>query len=483
LALKLFFSQFVFDESGRRILQNLVAQYASWVDQTFKFITTYGEGLVETMDYETYPLMMQGTRLSEAQRTMFKAEHAIDEEFRSIVESISNILSPLLGPGSEIDRFVEAMIKENTTSVSSPTPNVKGAAATHAAVSSPPSAVLLLGDDLLQLLPLEALSLFSTRFAGNVIRDFSVSVLGNRFKQAPEAVDKISIQSSAVVCMIDPFGDDHGNQSSVLPSQTKVGESDGRTSPKMSARSVPSNQNFQLQLSTDRVPMTQVVSALQQLTGGVSGGSKWGHVFPPERRGGGVSLQDWISASLSTNGSAYTRLLFNYSPGKVVGSHILPKDLAAVSMRGVALAIIADMTQTDGSCRRQLAMDSRKTPDDLSLENPLVTAILFSLSGAACVVTSQWSITPTALEKMTTVFWRDFSKGSGNAMQAVSRSRNFQIEVGADELPLAPTWQSEYTNPVPTPTAVSTARKAVGLRRWIKYSRVVYGIGSIQYNA
>ena len=422
------------------------------------------------MDFEDDP-WTQSNRLTEAQRTMVKAEHALEEEFRSLVEGLSDLLKPLLGRYSEIGRFVEETVTSSTL-----------------ADGQSFNLVLLMGSDDLQRLPFEALPI-TEPFNGKVSRDFSLSVLGNRLSDTLEGKGRISVASSSVVCMVDPYGDDPDLYKAPVLSPRLSGHDDIQVEEE--AAVVSAATNSKAVKGNSRRCMSSTVSYIQQEA--AVGGGKWAHVFPPERRGGGVSVQDWIAASTAPKRmsappgkgdkgapaaaptTAFTRAVFAYAPGKVVGTLINPREIANLKMSDVGVLLIADLTQTDSSYRRQLTVDSRKGPEEISLENPLITSILFSLTGAGCVISHHWCTTPTALELFCLEFWKEFSGGKKSAVEAVAAARNYSIPGVVDD-PKATREEKQEDEIVRAPPRRQ-------MRRWARYAKVVFGIGNAYYTA
>lgn len=459
------FSQMFLDENNRRSFQIIVQQHLAWVDQTTKLVTTYGEGMEDSMDFEDDP-WITSSRITEAQRTMIRAEHAVEEEFRALVEALSDLLSPLLGENSEIGRFIEAQL---------------GSAFAGA------NLVLLMGSEDLNRLPFEAIPI-AERFNGNVTRDFSASILGNRLHITQESKGRIGINASSVICMVDPYGDDPDIYQEVVLSAR--GKDEGLLSNTEDGAKDEAAVAALARKGNARRCITNTVNFIQKE--GSVGGEKWAHVSPPQRRGGGVSVQDWIAASTSPKvtvaaptgkpekgappppppSSTYARALFAYAPGKIVGTLISPRELANLKMTDVGVVVLADQTHTDASYRRQLTVDSRKVPEEIALENPLIASALFSLAGAGCVISNHWCTTGTALERFCTEFWKEFTSGSKSAVEAVSAGRNAFLQspvtladqVGGDD----------DSSPKEAPK-----RK---LRRWGRYAKVVYGVGNVFYN-
>jgi hypothetical protein len=459
------------------------------------------------MDFEDYESLNDSIHLSESMRGLMRAEHAVEEEFRSLTDLFGNLLHPLLGIGSEMDHFIEAIQQQqqqHPPAPSSTTTAASGSAAT-APAPSPPShhVILLLGDELLQNLPFEALPLVLSRFQGQLSRDFSINVLGNRFKvpTASDSADRIQLQASQVLCIVDPFGDDPTKErpgsprpadsvekpAEVPAEPVAVEKKTGKGSKATVAAAVTASPvsappaPAAVPYTGERASMVQVATKLQQTT---AGGAKWAHVITTEKRGRGVALQDWISLSSRDGSPPFEKTLFVYTAGKFLGTLLNPKELCNLNLRGVGLLFLSDCTHTDLSFRRQLTLESKKSPEELALETPLMCSALCSLAGVGCTVSSLWSIPPSAIEKHTTGFWKEFGKGNLSAAAAVSKGRAQEIDSATlrmmHEVGLA---GAAASSSAPSPEEPSGGGSRVPMRRWVRFSRVAYGIPNLHYHS
>jgi len=318
------------DESSRRILQALTQQQRAWVDDCTKFVNIYGESVSQDQDLVGCDGRMGGKLL--------KTERSLEERLRALVADLETVLSGVLGPESSVARLFSSL----------------GEAAA--------SCVLLL-DPTLHTLPVEALAAFSP-FAGRVVRDFSVHLLGHRLDAfapaaaaaaapagkgaAPAAAAAApSLSASAVQALVEPFGDDTGSRI----------------------------QGFE-RVSVDDI-YAQTVSS-------VPGAGKWTRVAPVT---GTLSLQD-LTVALSSpavpldpknpSGPSARRPvgLFVHSTGRL-GSMLAPCELAGgVDLRALLLLLVCDQGSCDASYRRQNVLDNAKSPSELSLEEPMAVQAL-----------------------------------------------------------------------------------------------------------
>ncbi|KAK2192882.1 hypothetical protein NP493_21g08032 [Ridgeia piscesae] len=70
--------------------------------------------------------------------------------------------------------------------------------------------------------------------------------------------------------------------------------------------------------------------------------------------------------------------------------YIPPHKVAATNMPDCQLMVLLDQTQTSSSFSRQAKIDVHKTTDRLALEKPVETAMLLGLAGVNCVLINQW---------------------------------------------------------------------------------------------
>ncbi|CAH1785035.1 unnamed protein product [Owenia fusiformis] len=74
-------------------------------------------------------------------------------------------------------------------------------------------------------------------------------------------------------------------------------------------------------------------------------------------------------------------------------SYITPQKLASLSIPENCLVMLFDLAQTSKSFTRQSSGDVLKSNDIMHLERPLETAMLLSLTGVKCVMSNQWHCT------------------------------------------------------------------------------------------
>lgn len=443
------------DEDGRKKLQTILQQHTTWVESTTKHVAAFSEGMTGGMDFEGYVETQKGHLITELEKTILKAEHALEEELRALVEALETLLGSVLGPESSIRRFFD-----------------KYATST---VTDEPYATLLLGDDCLQALPWEALSIFDV-FKGHVTRDYSINVLGSRLKQCPTSSSILPLNAAGVRCIIDPFGDDDVKELLLGEVTEDCDSLDGFGTELITHGNMEQNM--------PRLNMQSMVNGLKEGEGSAPGGDKWVQATPPALKGAGMTTQDWISlvgggVSDGEDEAKFDRMLFAYLPGRLVGSLISPKELVNLNCQRMALAFVADWTQTDSSYRRQQSTDSRKRAEELELESPRCAVAVLSLTGVGCVVARQWSSPPTALDKCVKSFWTGFASENKTVLQTMASFRNLQ---GTAIIPNDDTSHDVQDCGDENSVCAGTRTVTKPLRRWVRYAEVTYGIGNITYS-
>lgn len=71
-------------------------------------------------------------------------------------------------------------------------------------------------------------------------------------------------------------------------------------------------------------------------------------------------------------------------------SHYNPQQLASLNLSNCSIVILQDQMTSNTSYRTQAKLDSIKSNKDVQLEDPLVAIMLFSLCGVNCITTNQW---------------------------------------------------------------------------------------------
>jgi hypothetical protein len=416
------------NEELNKQYQLLCEQHSEWSESTFKFITAYGESTPHDLDFASTKNYTNVEAKTEAERTMRKAEHALEENLRAWLEGMDLFLEPLLGKNSQLTAFMNSSL----TSI-----GVAG--------SVLPSLLLLLGDETMHALPWEGLE-FCKKFQGRISRDYSLAVLGNRLKNVHgvSGVDKIVVHSSTLSMVIDPMGDDM---------QKSTDKDDTADAANTKKQTLSSHNDI-------RTVVHNIKSNPK-----IKGSQHWSNVIHSHRESEGMPLQNWISQSSSSLLSSNPeKSLFVYIPGKVVGGILNYNELSSISFQNVPMIYVTNMSHTYLSYRRQISVDSRKLKDEVMKESPVYMNALFSLSGANNIASYQWCTTATSQEKISTTFWEKFACGENvSFISAIGQSREFFTSKDTDR------------------NGSNSPREQCVFKRWVKYAQVVYGCANTVY--
>ncbi|XP_027384270.1 cilia- and flagella-associated protein 46 isoform X1 [Bos indicus x Bos taurus] len=236
--------------------------------------------------------------------------------------------------------------------------------------------VILIADrDLLEL-PLEGLSVFDDGLVSSLSREFSLQMLCNRLRrEEPEGSMKKESR-----------GKDHkkrgttrkagkGSIPRIVPSHCVLVDSD---SFKFVVDPYEEAQGPEM-----LTPVSVTREILERFRDTFT--AKWtGHLgnkqFP--------SQAEWEQLLGSCTG------FFFYGMENFL-SHILVERLAAMNLEECQMMVLLDLTQSYESVRRHAESSESRSELQLSLEEPVETAILLSLVGVGSIVASQW---PTVLQ-------------------------------------------------------------------------------------
>uniref|UniRef100_H2YF75 CHAT domain-containing protein n=1 Tax=Ciona savignyi TaxID=51511 RepID=H2YF75_CIOSA len=101
-----------------------------------------------------------------------------------------------------------------------------------------------------------------------------------------------------------------------------------------------------------------------------------------------------------------------------------PSKIAALNLDDCQLAVLVDKSQTNKSFRHQSKVDVDKTNTLLSMEKPIQTAMLLSLSGANCVCLNQWNATSENNAATLNTFMESVLENGVTVGQAIRRITN-----------------------------------------------------------
>ncbi|DAA14639.1 TPA: E030019B06Rik protein-like [Bos taurus] len=277
--------------------------------------------------------------------------------------------------------------------------------------------VILIADrDLLEL-PLEGLSVFDDGLVSSLSREFSLQMLCNRLRrEEPEGSMKKESR-----------GKDHkkrgttrkagkGSIPRIVPSHCVLVDSDSFKF-LLNQGPVVVDPYEEAQGPEMLTPVSVTREILERFRDTFT--AKWtGHLgnkqFP--------SQAEWEQLLGSCTG------FFFYGMENFL-SHILVERLAAMNLEECQMMVLLDLAQSYESVRRHAESSESRSELQLSLEEPVETAILLSLVGVGSIVASQW---PTVLQDnamRARVLWENLLAVG----RPIGRTTRLLQEVGASE--------------------------------------------------
>jgi hypothetical protein len=439
------FDKLELSEDNRRLLQVLLEQHKQWTLDVAKFMALNGDNYFGNDDLdETNPPPAAGHATgnpnyafdSRVNSMHFKAERALDERLRALVSDMENIFNPLLGSSSKAYTFIRDFITKAKT--------------TNPAVAKWNLVMLL--DNTLQSLPFEALPVAEEFFHSSSSRDFSLHMIGHRVNtllslSSNNPAVAGGITGASVKYVIDPLNEDNG---------VKLG-------------------------GKERKSVSEAFHATLQAIPPAAA-AKWTKL----RNGNGLlSLEDFLLNIDNTNskggvGQGFSNLLV-YTLGRF-GSILSPKDIATLNLEKVQFFFNLDSNFNDLSYRRQNSYDVLKNISDIEFENNLQMSILLSLAGVNCMVSNMWSIPIISQNRFFLSFWKNFT--------TPGKKEKVYLTIGTTELdlnpPANPAAGGKTSKPPKAPTipvdAGASVTGGIKMKKWIQYSRVLYGVPSLSYS-
>lgn len=439
----------------QRSLQTLNRSHTSFREDTVKFVASYGDQMSNDTDVEevidSSSIEMIAGQSSSCRKmsshtessSFMKAEHAIAERFRAIIGDIERLLDPVLGTSSRIMQFLKATVHKPTPSISSvqSTANKgkgkevdkieKSEMSAEQPLEMPP--LYLLVDPLLQNLPVEAMRSIQGLYNGQVVRDYSVHMIGHR-KQA--MLQSPSVKASGVRAIVDTYAEDKKS------SEATQGKAQS---------------------------MSEIFTTLNTNSSMAAGGDKW---KPVSVSGGtGISLRQWlVMASEGENLTCYVHI-----PGKIA-SILPPTDLALMDLRNVSVAIVLEGGNNDESYRRQNVVDNKKSPRELVNDDTLRMAALLSLCGVNSIVTTQWGSSFSSQALFAKTFWHSVSIDKMSLHQGYVMAASFAPSESSNKLVTGSPGKKSKDS------ASIHHMKEFTVKKWLRFSKSFIGVASTKYD-
>ncbi|XP_065779668.1 cilia- and flagella-associated protein 46 isoform X5 [Muntiacus reevesi] len=271
--------------------------------------------------------------------------------------------------------------------------------------------IILIADRHLLELPLEGLSVFDDGLVSSLSREFSLQMLCNRLRREEPAEGNMRKESR---------GKDHkkrgatrkarkGSMPRIVPSHCVLVDSDNF---KFVVDPYEEAQGPEM-----LTPVSVTREILERFRDTFTG--KWtGHLgskqFP--------SQAEWEQLLGSCTG------FFFYGMENFL-SHILVERLAAMNLEECQMAVLLDLAQSCESVRRHAESSESRSELQLSLEEPVATAIVLSLVGVGSIVVSQWATVLQDNAMRARVLWENLLAVG----RPIGRTTRLLQEVGASE--------------------------------------------------
>ncbi|XP_027134224.1 cilia- and flagella-associated protein 46 isoform X3 [Larimichthys crocea] len=302
------------------------------------------------------------------------AEEMLAARFREIVQDMEDYLNPLL------TQFDFSCLRPQDASL--PVPEMtktKDKDEKGSSVKAPAEQgeyVVLLADQKLLELPLEALSILHEEGVCSVSRDFSLQLLHSRLnRQEPEKVESDNKKETKGGRGTKGKGDQSqaikaAPVNRVLPSNTFPVDTHNFK------YIVDPHNEGKLDGTSLSVRMNEILETHSQhstkLWEGFMGSKQTPSLF---------QMQQLLLCRCSA---------FIYLGMEPFTANIPPAKLAPMNLSECRMALLFDLVQNHASVHRQSNTDVYKSAEQLDLEKPLKTAMLLSMGGVGCVVLNQW---------------------------------------------------------------------------------------------
>ncbi|XP_055083461.1 cilia- and flagella-associated protein 46 [Periophthalmus magnuspinnatus] len=329
------------------------------------------------------------------------AEQALALLFRELVQQMEAYLTPLL---SQFDFSSFRPVSAAPEQTRSKDKEEKTSSATFPVESG--ESLVLLADQTLLLLPLEALSVLQEEGLTAVSRDFSLQLLHTRLQQS----DKVEGDNKKETKGAKAKGD----QSQAIKARPFV----------LPPNTIPVNSKnikYVVDPYNDGVfdstslsgRMSEILEAHSQISAHLWEGYM-GSKYRPRR----AEIEQLLSRCSTFIFLGMEHFMVNVTPARI----------AALNLSECSMALLFDLVQNRKSIARQSDLNREKCPRHSALEVPLHTALLLSLSGVGCIALNQWhSSFQLNTRNMATVL-EGLLKDKQTSGQAIHSLRKAQIQ-------------------------------------------------------
>lgn len=248
--------------------------------------------------------------------------------------------------------------------------------------------VVLLADEHLLELPLEAMSIFKKPEIKSLSRDFSLQMFYHRFKQGEPDAGRQSKADQKTPSKGKPDAKATKSDKGGSPATKRKITADKKAGGK---EFVIDKDNIMLDISNLKYlvdPLNDGFSepdrpevTIDRITNAYKQTSKWTGIKGYEEVSNVKDMQTLLRDSTGFLFLGYERFL----------SFLPPSCVAAFNLNECHFAVLLDLVKTSSSYLRQGNLDAAKSPSDLLLENPVQTSMILSLCGICALALNQWN--------------------------------------------------------------------------------------------
>ncbi|XP_023695682.2 cilia- and flagella-associated protein 46 isoform X2 [Paramormyrops kingsleyae] len=164
-------------------------------------------------------------------------------------------------------------------------------------------------------------------------------------------------------------------------------------------------------------------------------------------------------------------------------SYISPSKLVALNISECKMAILLDLAHSSVSRLRQSKIDSQKSVRQLTLESPVETAVLLSLSGVHCIMLNQWHTTIQRNVHNMDIILENLLKTGMTSGQTVHDLRRHEAQNFPTDGSMVPTdhraaMSSELPETCKEGSSNSKAQNNVSVSPWA-FNYVIYGLPNL----
>ncbi|XP_028983141.1 cilia- and flagella-associated protein 46 isoform X3 [Betta splendens] len=294
------------------------------------------------------------------------AEKTLEHHFREIVQDMEEYLNPLL------EQFDFSCLRLETLSAPEMTRIKEKEDKANSAKEEQGTFLVLLADQMLLELPLEALSILQEKGLTSVSRDFSLQLLHSRLnKEEPQIVEKDNKKETKGARGTKEKGD-QSRAIKVVPANRTLPSNTFPIDSKNFKYIIDPNQKGNIE---GTCPFTRIEEILE------SHNQQFTHPFVRNKQKPSLPEMEQLLCRCSA---------FIYLGMQRFTEDVPLSKLAALNLCECRMALLFDRIQNSATLLRQSSLHLHKSTGKLALEETLETALLLSVVGVGCVVLNHW---------------------------------------------------------------------------------------------